>query len=82
MKTWIQPLASLSGLGSMSCGVGRRHVLDPVLLWLWCRLAATALIQPLVCEFPYVVGAALKKKTKDQKKKIFLSLGVPRWPSN
>ena len=27
----------------MSCGVGHRHGLDLVLLWLWCRLAATAL---------------------------------------
>ena len=24
----------------MSCGVGRRHSSAPVLLWLWCRLAA------------------------------------------
>ena len=24
---------------AMSCGVGRRCGLDPMLLWLWCRLA-------------------------------------------
>ena len=29
---------------AVSCGVGRRRDLDPTLLWLWCRLAATALI--------------------------------------
>ena len=29
---------------AVSCGVGHRHGLDPVLLWLWCRPAATALI--------------------------------------
>ena len=35
----------------MSCGVGRRHGLDPLLLWLWCRPAAVALIQPLGWNF-------------------------------
>ena len=45
----------------MSCGVGRRRSLDPVLLWLWCRLAATAPIQPLAWEPPYATGAALEK---------------------
>ena len=54
----------------MSCGVGRRHSLDLVLLWLWGRLVATALIGPLAWEHPYAVGAALKRqKTKDRKKK-------------
>ena len=48
----------------MSCGVGQRHGLDPELLWLWCRLAATALIRPLASEPPYAVGAALKSKNK------------------
>ena len=41
-----------------------RWVKDPVLLWLWCRLAATALIRPLAWEPPYTVGVALKKKKK------------------
>ena len=45
----------------MSCGVGCRRAVDPVLLWLWCRLAAAALIRPLAWELPYAVGAALKK---------------------
>ena len=31
----------------MSCGVGRRRSSDPALLWLWRRLAATALIRSL-----------------------------------
>ena len=30
----------------MSHGVGQICDLDPVLLWLWCRPAAVALIQP------------------------------------
>ena len=48
----------------MSCGVGSRCILEPMLLWLWCRLAAAALIQPLVWELPYAVGVALKNKNK------------------
>ena len=47
---------------AMSCGVGCRRGLDLALLWLWCRPAATALIQPLAWEPPYASGAALKKK--------------------
>ena len=31
---------------AVSCGGGRRRDLDPLLLWLWHRLAATALIGP------------------------------------
>ena len=36
-------------------------VKDPVLLWLWCRPAATAPIRPLAWEPPYAMGAALEK---------------------
>ena len=52
----------------MSCGVGRRRGSDLVLLWLWYRPAATALIRPLAWEPPYAAGAALEKT---KKKKIF-----------
>ena len=38
------------------------------LLWLWCRLAAAAQIQPVAWELPRAVGVALKKKKKDRKK--------------
>ena len=31
----------------MSCGIGQRCGLDPMLWWLWCRLAATTPIRPL-----------------------------------
>ena len=49
----------------MSCSVGRGCSLDPPLLWLWCRLSAAALIQPLLAwELPYAAGGALKKKPK------------------
>ena len=48
----------------MSCGVGCRCILDLALLWLWCRMAAAALIQPLAWEPPYATGVVLKKKKK------------------
>ena len=38
-------------------------------LWLWHRLAAEALIQPLAWEPPYAVGTAKKTKKKKKKKK-------------
>ena len=39
-------------------------VKDLALLWLWCRPAATAPIQPLAWEPPCAVGAALKRQNK------------------
>jgi len=49
----------------MSCDVGRRGGSDPALLWLWCRPAATVLIQPLAWEPPYASDAALKRPKKE-----------------
>ena len=49
----------------MSCGIGPRYVSDPALLWLWCRPAATAPVQPLGWEPPFAAGVALKKKKKE-----------------
>ena len=45
----------------MSCGIGGRCSSNPALLWLWCKLAAIALIQSLAWELPYAIGAALKR---------------------
>ena len=82
MRLQVQSLALLSGLrirwcrsqtwlGSsvaVSCGVGCRRGLDPVLLWLWRRPVAVAPIRPLAWEPPYAVGVALKiQKTNKQK---------------
>ena len=53
LAQWIKELAL-----PMSCGVGSRHGSDPALLWLWCRLAATAPIRPLAWEPPYDARAA------------------------
>ena len=53
----------------MSCGVGHRHGSDPMLLWLWHRVAATALIRPLAWELPYAAGATVEKTKRPKKKK-------------
>ena len=56
----------------MSCGISRRCGLDLVLLWLWHRPVATALIGPLACELPYAMDVALKK---DKKKSFPINTG-------
>ena len=53
----------------MSCGVGHRHSSDSELLWLWCRPAATALIQPLAWEPPYAAEAAQEMAKRQQQQK-------------
>ena len=50
----------------MSCGVGHRQGSDPTLLWLWCRPAAIAPIQPLAWKLPYATGTAEKKNEKNK----------------
>ena len=72
MMMQFNPLPHSVGGGSgvamsCECGAGRRHGLDP-LVWLWHRLAAVALIQPLAWEPPYATGATLKNKQKNNKK--------------
>ena len=49
----------------MSCGVGRRHSSDFMLLWLRHRPAAIAPIRLLAWEPPCAMGAALKKTKKN-----------------
>ena len=57
LAQWLKdPLVRVA----MSCGVGLRHGLDPVLLWPWHRSAVAVLIQPLAWELPYAAGVALK----------------------
>ena len=46
----------------MSCGVACKHGSDLALLWLWHRLAAIALMQPLAWEPPYAMGVALNRQ--------------------
>ena len=47
--------------------VGHRCGSDLVLLWLWCRPAATAPISPLAWELPYAASVAVKRKINQQK---------------
>ena len=54
----------------VSYSIGHRHGSDLALLWLWCRLVATAPIQPLAWEPPYVSGVALKTQKTKKKKKV------------
>ena len=64
----------------MSCGVGCRHGSDPVLLWLWHRPAAIALIGLLAWEPPYAAGVALEKtkrsnrQTKKENRRVMVHL--------
>ena len=44
-------------------------VKDLVLLWLWWRPAATALIRPLAWESPHAAGVALEKAKRQKKKR-------------
>ena len=57
----------------MSCGVGCRPGLDLAWLWLWCRLAAVAPIQPLAWEFPHAAPKKQKIKKRKKERKHFRS---------
>ena len=60
----------------MSCGVGCRRGLDSELLWLWHRLRATALIQPLAWEPPYAASVALNRPPPPKKKPHIITFHV------
>ena len=76
MRMWVPSLVSLSANEptsihedvdsipslAVSYVVGYRCGPGLVLLWLWCRLAAVALVPPLAWELLYAMGVALKKK--------------------
>ena len=49
---------------AVSCGIGRRRGSTLALLWLWCRPAAAAPVEPLAWELPCAAGMALKSKKK------------------
>ena len=68
MRMWVQSLASISELRIQHCYKLQHRSqiwLRYLLLWLWCRLAAAALIQPLAQEFAYAAGATQKRKKKN-----------------
>ena len=76
MRTQVQSLAWLSGLSILCCcelrcvSWSHRCGLDPLLLWLWRRPAAAALIQPPAWELSYAAGVALKSKKERKKEKL------------
>ena len=59
----------------LSCSIGCRWSSAHVLLWLWNRLVAVALIQFLSWELPYAARMALK--TKQNKTKLFSAKSMP-----
>ena len=63
-----------------SCGLGHRCGSDPVLLWLWCRLAA--LMPPLTWELLYTAGGAVKRKKRERNRLRNLQVQEQcwRWP--
>ena len=81
---WVQSLALLSGLRIQRCLElwCRLHIqLDPELLWLWRRPAATAPIRPLAWEPPYAAGVAQEMAKRQKRKKKKRILEFPSWRS-
>ena len=80
MRLRVQSLPLLSGLTIRRCrelwcrSQTRLGGSDPVLLWLWCRPVAAALIRPLAWEPPYAVGSTLEKAKRQKKKKDTMKL--------
>ena len=68
---WVWTLASLTGLRirhCVSCGVGHRHGSVLTLLWLWCKLAAAALIRTPSLRTSIYLRCSHKKRKKERKK--------------
>ena len=68
MAQWLMNPTRNRGIAGLIPDLAQ-WIKDPALLWLWCRPAATALIQPLAWELPYAAGAALKRKKKERERR-------------
>ena len=62
----------------MCCSVGHRGGLNPMLLWLWRRLAVTALIRLLAWKSPHAAGVALKRPKNQTNKKTHSNLKIDK----
>ena len=74
MAQWLaNPTRNHEVSGSIP-GLAQR-IKNPVLLWLWCRPVAMALIRPLAWEPPCTTGSGPRKgkKTKKQKQYSYLN---------
>ena len=60
---------------AMSCDVGCRRGSDLSLLWLWCRLAASAPFDPSPENFHMLQVQSLKKRKRKRKEGSFPFLG-------
>ena len=75
MRMQVWSLGLLSELRSgvaLSCSVGSRCSLDPMLLWLWCRPVCRAPAWLLAWELPYASGVAPTPQKKDWLKRLRL----------
>ena len=50
----------------MNSGVCHRLHMDLALLWLWCRPAAAAPIQPISWELPYATGTGEEEEVEGE----------------
>ena len=64
---------------AMNCGVGHRCILDPVLLWLWCRLAAVAPIPSLGNSLFHTCSPENKQNDEQKNKQIATNQSRSLW---
>ena len=68
MAQWLTNLTRNHEVSGLIPGPAQ-WIKDLALLWLWCRLVATAPIRPPAWEPPHAVGVALEKTERQKKKK-------------